>query len=282
MDSLEGYVTYDALAADVLRQRGWEVEFIPWRRTEDWSRFATVVLRSPWDYQKYPDEFLEVLERIDASGTLLLNPLAVVRWNIVKTYLLDLEQRGVPIIPSVVGTALRAADLPLLAEQLGSDEIVVKPTISANADGTFRLRAPFSDEVTAAALAHHRQGQYIAQPFLRSIVEDGEISLFYFNGRLSHAIHKAPKPGDFRVQEEHGGILTAISPTAEARGIAHLALEAIGHDLLYARIDLARRPDGTWGLMEAELIEPSLYFQYDEGSPARFADALEERLSGNQ
>jgi O-ureido-D-serine cyclo-ligase len=36
-------------------------------------------------------------------------------------------------------------------------------------------------------------------------------------------------------------------------------------------------PDGALAVMELELIEPSLYFPYAEGSATRFAAALDAR-----
>jgi O-ureido-D-serine cyclo-ligase len=39
-------------------------------------------------------------------------------------------------------------------------------------------------------------------------------------------------------------------------------------------VDLVRLGDGQPALIELELIEPSLYFPYDQESPQRFARAL--------
>ncbi|MEW7277373.1 hypothetical protein ABW636_02110 [Aquimarina sp. 2201CG1-2-11] len=48
------------------------------------------------------------------------------------------------------------------------------------------------------------------QPFMQNIVDEGEYSLIYFNGKLSHTILKTVGVGDYRVQEEHGGGVTTI------------------------------------------------------------------------
>lgn len=42
----------------------------------------------------------------------------------------------------------------------------------------------------------------------------------------------------------------------------------------YARIDMARLPDGRLALMEAELIEPQLYFSSVPVSAEHFADGM--------
>jgi hypothetical protein len=50
--------------------------------------------------------------------------------------------------------------------------------------------------------------------FVGSVLSQGEHSLFYFANRYSHAVVKRPKPGDFRVQEEHGGHIATSAWTA--------------------------------------------------------------------
>jgi hypothetical protein len=42
-----------------------------------------------------------------------------------------------------------------------------------------------------------------------------------------------------------------------------------------------RLDDGTPALMEAELIEPSLYFRMHLDAPRNFADAVEARLKSS-
>ena len=277
MDSLDAFVTYDALAVPPLEALGWSVDDVPWRADVDWACYAAVVIRSPWDYQDAPGDFLRALERISAA-TRLENGLDVVRWNLDKRYLRDLEARGVPIVPTRWLDAVDPDGLAGLFDEVGADEVVVKPTVSANADGTFRLRPGDDPRPAAEALAGRA---VLAQPFVPSVVEEGEYSVFAFGGDVSHTILKTPADGDFRVQEEHGGRIRGVEPDAGLRAAADAALAAVEAEvgsLLYARADLVRW-DGGWAVMEMELIEPSLYFPYGAGSAERFAAALDAALS---
>ena len=274
-DRLDGFVTYDALAVAPLRALGWTVRHVPWRAEADWGAFDAVVIRSPWDYQDEPDAFLAVLETIERSGARLENGLDVVRWNLRKTYLRDLEARGVRVLPTVWGDGLTADGLAALTDEWG--EVVLKPVVGANADGVLRLR-PGDGDVRQRALAAYAGRLYLAQPFVRAVVEEGEFSVFAFGGEVSHAVLKTPAPGDFRVQEEHGGAIRAAEPEPALRALADAALAAVGQTLLYARVDAVRMPDGGFALMELELVEPSLYFPYAPGSAERFARALDARL----
>lgn len=273
-DRLDGFVTYDRLLVEPLARRGWTVDEVPWRAAADWDAYEVVVIRSPWDYQRDPDAFLAVLETIDRSKARLENPLDLVRWNLRKTYLRDLDARGLPIVPTRWLDRLAPADLPTLFDGLG-DEIVVKPVVGANADDTFRLR---SDSRPDEALATFAERPCMVQPFVRAVVDEGEFSLFHFGGAYSHAILKAPAAGDFRVQEEHGGRIRAVAPEPALRALADGAVDSLGLAPLYARTDFVRLGSG-FALMEVELIEPSLYFSYDPASPERFAEAFAARHS---
>lgn len=283
-DDLEDFVVYDELAYPAFAALGVEVEAVSWRAPVDWSRFELVVIRSPWDYQDDVDRFLDVLAQID-EVTRLENPLDVVRWNVRKEYLRDLEGRGVPIVPSLWRDAGAALDSSLF-DELDAERVVIKPLVSGNADHTYPVDA---DELRA------RRGEleaifasrpFLVQPFMPSVVDEGEYSLFYFGGEYSHALLKTPAEGDFRVQEEHGGRLRAIRPQSALRAAAERVLAALDRTLLYARVDLVRgrhssrtSDDAVFRLMELELIEPSLYFSFDPASPERFARAAVDLIS---
>lgn len=279
MRDLSGFYAYDHLCFPAMAERGWEGSEVAWDLPGvDWSSFAAVVIRSTWDYQRRYDEFREVLESIERSGTLLLNSPEIVRWNIDKRYLQELEQRGVRIVPTEwlprLGTG---SELSPMFGRFQTTELVVKPTVGANADDTFRLRTdspanwPEVEKIFASK-------PLMVQPFLESIVTEGEYSLFYFDGVFSHAVRKRPAQGDFRVQEEHGGEIAAYQPSEDLLSAGQLAMSALPEQVLYGRVDLVRLADGNWGVIEIELIEPSLYFPYDPDSIERFTEALDRRL----
>ncbi len=279
MDNMEGYYSYDELCRQPLAERGWELETLSWTRPDtDWSRFAAVAIRSTWDYHTRLPEFLACLSRITASGTRLFNPEELVRWNVDKRYLRDLEGLGVPIVPTIWGRGLDTPRLLELPGQLATRELVIKPRVSANALDTFRLGAAELEPRASELETCYRNRDWMAQPFVPAVIDEGEFSLFFFDGQYSHTVLKTPRIGDFRVQEEHGGILQAVNPEAALEDAAWAVMDALPMLPLYARTDLVRSPDGTFRLMELELVEPSLYFNLDPGAPARFADALHRRL----
>ncbi len=274
MDSLEGYVSDDELALAPLTDLGWEVSTISWRdRSVNWDNFEIVVLRTTWDYQRYPEEFLEVLAAIEGSAAHLENSLDVVKWNLDKRYLRELEARSIPVVPTIWDAAYNEEAFSDWIKRLETEEIIIKPTISATAEHTYRLQ-----EYDAGLETIFAGRPFMVQPFMPEIVNEGEYSLFYFNGEFSHAILKQPKSEDFRVQEEHGGLISPVDPGPRLLEAGRRAADHIAPTPLYSRVDLVRGPSDEWLVMELELIEPALYFRMDHESPYRFAKALTERM----
>ena len=274
MDDLGSYVNDDALAIQQLRELTWELQTISWRAPDvNWDAFDIVVIRSPWDYMDAPDLFLTVLESINASDARLENSLDIIRWNIDKHYLKDIEQQGIPVVPSQFGSQLTHQRLSEIVASFGSNPFIIKPVISASAKQTFRVTTehiPVNSIVDA-----FKDTDYMVQPFMDRIVEEGEYSLFFFSGNFSHCIRKVPKRNDFRVQEEHGGQITAYTPSTHLLESAYRVLECLDQFVLYARVDLVQDEKGDYALMELELIEPSLYLRMDPEAPLRFARAID-------
>jgi hypothetical protein len=79
------------------------------------------------------------------------------------------------------------------------------------------------------------------------------------------------------VQEEFGGLASAVEPPSELIVAAERALEAAGGPTLYARVDGVVRA-GRLELMELELVEPSLFLEGVPGAAERFARAISEVL----
>lgn len=246
----------------------------------DWARFDAVLVRCIWDYFEHYDAFLAWLDRLEHLRLAVINPVALMLWNSDKRYLLQLEALGVPTIP----TRLAAhADLRDALSAWNGREIVVKPTVSGGAWRTLRGRA--GDPAFDQAVSALPSGDYLLQPFVPAIVDEGEWSLLFFGGEFSHAVLKRPAADDYRVQEQHGGRAEAAEPAAATLAAAQRALAACvaqGHgEAAYARVD-GVVVDGQFLLMEVELIEPSLFLAGRPDAAARFAHLLAARLQPQQ
>jgi len=278
MDSLENFYTYDKLLIEPMKMFGWTAEEISWRNKKvNWSDYDAVIVRSTWDYQNDAEKFVGVLEKIN-SLSYLENDLNLMKWNMNKNYLFDLEQKGVRIVDTIWEKGFNRGFAIEYFARLNADEIIIKPNISANADNTFRLSKENINEHITNLEKIFASREFMVQPFLKNIIDEGEYSLFYFDGKFSHSVLKKPKENDFRVQEEHGGDIRPNKVSSEMILIGENIIQKLSTIPLYGRVDLVRTKQNEFALMELELIEPSLYLNKDNKSPYRLAKAFDERV----
>lgn len=239
----------------------------------DWGRFDGVVIRSCWDYHRRHAEFMAWLDLLDARGVRAWNSTSTVRWNSTKRYLLDLAARGVSTVPTRIiadGSPDRVLET-VRAE--GWTRFVVKPAVSASAYETHALALPLSDDDRSAIERVAAHDDVLVQPFLDEVTTDGELSLIFFDGDFSHAAIKRTRPGDFRVQTEHGGTVAPIDVVPSIIARARRSLDALDAVPLYARVD-GVGDDRSFRLMELELIEPHVFLGSTPGAAGRFASAI--------
>lgn len=232
-----------------------------------WSEYDALVLRSTWDYHRRIGEFLAWVDRVGSDGR-LWNPRSVVRWNSHKSYLLDLERRGTPIIPTRLCRDL--ADAARALEEEGWPRAVLKPAVSAAAYRTHIVTpgelADGSDRWTEVASA----GELLLQPYQVEVERSGERSLVFFWGRFSHAYRRAPRL--LRTSPLAEG--APYTPSGAEIRAAREALACVPGRTLYGRVDLLPDDQGQMRVMELEAIEPSLGLSSQDGSAARFAEAI--------
>lgn len=261
---------HDFLAPALIRQ-GVEVEAPGWSDPRiDWRSFDLAMISSTWDYHERVGEFRDWL-RATARATRLCNPRQLVEWNLDKGYLRELEAAGVPTIPTIwieVG-----ADAPGIAASeittAGWEDVVIKPVVDLGARNLVRVGAGLAE-----AMLERYSVATMAQPYLQSVAAEGELSLVYIAGELSHSLCKRPARGDFRVQPQYGGTHEAAEVSAQALEIGSRALAACPGDPLYARVDLVETDDGQLALIELELVEPALYLDVNPESASTLARAL--------
>jgi glutathione synthase/RimK-type ligase-like ATP-grasp enzyme len=274
MDDFGDFVSDADLSFGPMTELGWETEMVPWRSPVDWNDYDLVYICTPWDYQNDVAGFFEVLDRIEASSAKLINSLDLVHWNLEKNYLRDLESRGAVIVPSIYCDAFDEQDIAGWFVAHGNDRVVVKPLVGANSDHIVVLSDPVPLQVLDDLRSTYASRPFFVQPFMESVLSEGEYSTFFFNGEYSHAILKRPEAGDFRSQEEFGADIRSVEAPQALIDTAHDVVALVEPLPIYVRADFVRDASGRFLVMELELIEPSLYLRTDPGSAARFAAAL--------
>jgi glutathione synthase/RimK-type ligase-like ATP-grasp enzyme len=261
------------IKADYVRLFGEGTAFVDWTKADDLEGFDIVTPLLAWGYPRDTAVWFALLDRMEAEGLNVANPVSVLRWNSDKAYLAELDAAGIPVVPTRMSDALDQSALNDARKAFGCNRLVIKPPISGGADGTFRLSRT---DAVPSLVAGKRM---MIQPYMEGIAAEGEYSLFYFGGNFSHSIIKRPAKGDFRVQDQFGGYEEAIDPPHGADALAQSALAATARitatgALAYARVDMLRDWEGQFRIMELELIEPSLFLRFAADGGAACAKAL--------
>lgn len=270
----------DALLAEGLAAEGLTAVRVDWADPSvDWSQFRAAVFRTTWDYFDRFDAFSAWLRDVQ-SRTELLNAASTIRWNLDKHYLGDLAQRGVPTVPTRFIEREDGQRLGDLLELAGWDEAVIKPCVSGAARHTHRVTRATADDVDRALAALRPHEAFLLQPFVPSILTEGELTLVVIDGLVTHAVRKRAKPGDFRVQDDHGGTWEEVVPSVEEIAFAERAMAAVTPRPVYGRVDLVRDDDGAPMIMELELIEPELWLRTHPSAAQRLASAIARAVAG--
>jgi len=253
----------------------WDDSAVPW------LTFDAIVLRSTWDYHLRIDEFLRWIEARRAEGAELWNPASLLLWNTHKSYLRDLEGRGVSIAPTrfLRADPAGALDLLRILEEERWERAIVKPAVSGGAHRTHLVDRDTSRSLPAID-PRLSEIDLLVQEYLPEIETSGEWSLVYIDGAFSHAVRKLPASGDFRVQTELGGTVRAAQPERALLREADRVVGAVDSPWIYARVD-GVESRGKFRLMELELVEPSLFLDASPDAARRFAAAI-DRVSGEK
>jgi len=247
-----------------LRSAGVHASLVAWDGGGEPADFDLCCLRSCWNYHRRPDAFLDWVAAT-ARETRLVNPEPVVRWNLHKRYLAELEARGTPIVPTAFLARGERASLAATAAARGWTDVVVKPAISA---GSFRTRR-FGDPADAAAQRFLDELVRSHDAMVQPTFEGEERAVVWIAGELTHAVAKSPR---FAGEEER--VSGALPVAADEADLAARVLALAPPGLLYARIDTMRTSAGALHLSELELIEPSLFLLQSPAALDRFVAAL--------
>ncbi|KAL4872893.1 hypothetical protein BDV12DRAFT_160907 [Aspergillus spectabilis] len=267
------------LGASVTIKLWRDVDIIPAILNND-----TVTFLWAEDYIRHPTAFAQFLERaetaIKANATAsprVVNNLEIVRWNVDKKYLLDMQTAGFDIPRTEI---INAEDFPSISAlhhrlQLfqSSGPIVLKPSVSASSENTHLVTdissllpddLAYLNSCTKGSL----ESSLVIQQFEPAIAL-GEYSFVFIGDKLTHAALKMPKQGEFRCQSQFGGRLSR-KPIEEIEERTLFVVQSIfdtlrkrfgegpTQEMGYLRIDGLVTDDRAFVLMEIEAIEPSL------------------------
>jgi len=278
-DYIQNVLNEDNCVKLALESLGLKVGRLAWDDADfDWSTTKFILFRSTWDYFERFTEFSTWLKMV-SKETRLINSEKIIRWNMDKHYLKELQQKGVPIIPTFYIEKGSKTTLKDIYKEINWADTILKPCISGGARHTYKLNEGnleqheivFQKLISAEAM--------MLQPFQHSIIKKGEVSLIIINGTYTHAVLKVAKKGDFRVQDDWGGTVHIYTPSKEEIEFAENAIKACIEFPIYARVDITTDNDGNLAIVELELIEPELWFRNNKNAADLLAISIQNILS---
>lgn len=261
----------------IFRNAGIEIMPVIWDQPFNYEELDLLIFRSAWDYHHKTEEFANWLTTLKNSKTPIYNSPEIIEQNYDKHYLKDLQNQGYAIIPTLFYEEVSALSLQQLLKEKGWEKAVIKPTISMSAYHTYSFDKNNCQTLQQNLTTYYGKNAVMVQKFTPEITTEGEWSIVFFDKKYCMSALKKPKKGDFRVQGELGGTVQYLDPPALIIEEAKVILDYYPTDILYARMDGIIH-NGHFQLMEAELIDPELYFRAGEKVQKAFLRAVQARL----
>jgi glutathione synthase/RimK-type ligase-like ATP-grasp enzyme len=278
---IDNVLKEDGLVEKALKNLGLKTTKKDWNDPNfQWNSTRLALFRTTWDYFDQFPTFKDWLDKV-REECLLINSYNQISWNLDKHYLNDLKNKGIPIPESIF---IKKGTVKSLKEIIKKswNEIVIKPTISGAARNTFRLKTSELNSFDKKWIGLIQNEDFIIQEFQNNILEKGEVALMLFGGEYTHSVIKRAKLGDFRVQDDFGGSVESYQPSIEMIDLAKQTISKIDPIPTYARVDIIWDNSDQLVVSELELIEPELWFRFNESSADKLAISVKEFLKNSK
>ena len=218
-------------------------------------------------------DFLGCLDQLKEVSPYVVNHPEVMERNLDKSYLLDLIDLGVSVVPTEDASGISYSDLD------SSNSHVLKPRRFGERGDGVRLSGSFESERDFEDYRKEHNGDILIQPFLKGIVENGEKSFVYVGKNLSHGVYRPREdwkalPGSKATE--------IISPNNDELDVINSIFDGYSADFRVTRFDFIT-DSGRPMISEVEMINPNVWVgrglrEIDE----RFPFMLAEHLKASQ
>jgi len=261
----------------LFKAAGIKITPVIWDEPIDYNEFDLLVFRSAWDYHNKTAAFFTWLQELKQIKTPIANPISIIEQNYDKYYLQDYQNKGFSIIPTLFFENVKNLNLGGIMSEMNWQKGVIKPTISMSAYHTYTFDHTNYEALQNQLIHFYGNTKVMVQKFAPEITSEGEWSLVFFDKEYCMTALKTPKKGDFRVQSELGGTISYPEPPSNIIAEAKAILDSYEEEILYARMDGIIQ-NNHFQLMEAELIDPELYFRSGEKGRKAFLEAILTRI----
>ena len=133
----------------------------------------------------------------------ILNPAGLVEWNTDKAYLRELEEAGLPVIPTIwLDPARKLSSRAVHTRMPASGDFVIKPTVSRGSRDTGRYEAGEAHSRGLAishAVSLMKEGRHVMiQRYLPEIAQGDKRVLVIAGEPVPYSLARIPKAGESR------------------------------------------------------------------------------------
>lgn len=196
-----------------------------------------------------------------------------------KHYLEDLRNSGINVTPTVYIPKGSGTTLKQLHKETGWTDTVLKPAVSGAARHTYKLNSQDVEKYEEVFRGLVEKENMMLQEFQQNVLKKGEVAFMVIDGEFTHAILKRAKEGDFRVQDDLGGSVEIYEASQEEIDFAERVMAACNPQPVYARVDIIDDNQNRLAVTELELIEPEMWFRYNNEAADKLAAAIENYLA---
>ncbi|KAK2147921.1 hypothetical protein LSH36_529g01072 [Paralvinella palmiformis] len=237
----------------MLASRGVFFTAIPWEDLDVcWEQYDLVLLNRVWSYTGKQEQFRHWLRQLEVKGVKVENSPKLIRWNMEKSYLLDLAKSGLSIIDNIM---VKSDQLTLnivsdYAKTRGWKDIVIKPSVGSSSILCYRL------------------------------TQDPKSGIYLSDEEIDFKVIGHPHEEDFRLRDSARVPADIVTPKKLIL-MAEEAISILPEPALYARVDMILNPStNKYHVSEVELIDCILYFYTAPQGLEMFVDAIVRRLEG--
>lgn len=271
----------DFLLGHELSKLGFLVKRASWSsKSFNWSIVDFAVFRTTWDYFERLEEFLSWIKE-HQNKINFINPASQILWNLNKIYLQKLKLSGIPIVPSFFLKKNTKKTLHSVFQETSWNELIIKPAVSAAAWNTHRVSKNNLKKKESVFFKLKSTQNMIVQEFQKSVLSFGEISFIVILGKVTHAVLKRAKTGDYRVQDDYGGTVKLYTPNNNEILFVENVIKKCPKLPIYARVDVLLDNNKNLVLSELELIEPELWFRLHKKSATILAKIIFNFIENN-
>lgn len=213
---------------------------------------------------KEKKDFLKFLDRLEKFKGKIINPIRSIKNNLSKQYLLYLQKKGFPVIPTIeIHKKYTLQEVKNLDFSFNKHykhnvkDLIIKPKIFGEQGFEVRKLSSFENQKEFKKYLKINS-PVIIQPLIEEIYKKGENSFVFLKKELIHAVNKLT--GDFKINCREGMQCSIHHPNKKEIELCKRILEIWPDPFDYIRIDIIPHSKGPL-VSEVEVVNPAFYIE---------------------